>query len=176
MVRITKRVIRIPIPVGLHEDRDSNHYSSDSNQATRKRSEWLLNNRVIRIPPQRILIQIPVRDTLMNWFESLVKQFESLVNKKWSWEPQIRITIQRFESLMKNKWRDWSTNSNHLYSDLNHSWRTRQGDSNLWVTDSNVTPRPRKVDTWQPPRALEWVSVSWNPNKSSQGIWYPSPF
>ena len=23
-----------------------------------------------------------------------------------------------------------------------------------------VTPRPRKVDTWQPSRALEWISVS----------------
>ena len=40
----------------------------------------------------------------------------------------------------------------------------------------HVTPRPEKVDTWQPSRALEWVSVSQNSSKDSQGIWHPSPF
>ena len=161
MIRITKRVIQIPISIGLNEDCDLNHYSSDSNQATRKRFEWLLNNRVIRIPPQRIRIQIPVRDILMYWFKSLFKRFESLVKKKWSWEPRIRITHQAiwisheeqvkrlkhwfespiswFKSLMKNKTRRFESLS-YEFESL-HKWSKRlkvgQSDSNHQVTDSN---------------------------------------
>ena len=37
-----------------------------------------------------------------------------------------------------------------------------------------ITPRPEKVDTWQPPRYLEWVLVSRNSFKGPQDIWYPS--
>ena len=40
----------------------------------------------------------------------------------------------------------------------------------------DVTPRPGEVDTWQSPRALEWILVSQDPSKDSQGTWHPSPF
>ena len=36
--------------------------------------------------------------------------------------------------------------------------------------------RPGEIDTWQPPRALEWVLVFRNPFKDSQGTRHPSPF
>ena len=37
-------------------------------------------------------------------------------------------------------------------------------------------PDPKRVDTWQPPRAFEWVPVSQGPSRDSQGIWYPNLF
>ena len=126
-----------------------------------KNSERLLNNRVIRIPPQRIRIQIPIKDILMNWFESLFKQLESLVKKRWNREPHIRIThpairipyeeqvkrlkhrfespIQWFKSLLKNKTR-WFESLSYGFESF-HKWSKRlkveQSDSNHQVTDSN---------------------------------------
>ena len=45
------------------------------------------------------------------------------------------------------------------------SYTDRRSDTN-----KIVTPRPRKrVDTWQPPRALKWDPVSQAPFKDSQG-------
>ena len=37
------------------------------------------------------------------------------------------------------------------------NWLKKISDT---LTDMDVTPRPEKVDTWQPPHALEWVPVS----------------
>ena len=97
----------------------------------------------------------------MNWFKSLFKWFESLVKKKWSWEPQIRIThptiwipheeqmkrlkhwfespIQWFESLMKNKTRRFEYLS-YGFESL-HKWSKKlkvgQSDSNYKATNSN---------------------------------------
>ena len=46
----------------------------------------------------------------------------------------------------------------------------RQPWANL-VGQSRVSrPDPKRVDTWQPPRALEWDPVSQAPSKNSQGI------
>ena len=44
----------------------------------------------------------------------------------------------------------------------------------LEILMDSVTPRPGEVDTWQSPRALEWVPVSQAPSKDSQGLWYHS--
>ena len=177
MIRITKRVIRIPIPISLHEDRDPNHYSSDLNQATRKRFEWLLNNRVIRIPPQRIQIQISVRE--LWWTDS---NHYSSDSNHWCRKSEVEShrfesPIQQFESFMKNKWKDWSTDSNHLYSDSNHSWRTRQGDSNLWVTVSNLFTNEAKG--WKSDRAIQIINLliritQWHKIQLLQR-WFESP-
>ena len=39
-----------------------------------------------------------------------------------------------------------------------------------------VTPRLKKVITWQPSCALVWVLIFQNLSKDSQCIWHPSPF
>ena len=59
MIRIPMEVIRIPVLVSLHEDQDSNPCSTDSNLDFRKGLKGC-SMRVIRIPIQRIRIQIPV--------------------------------------------------------------------------------------------------------------------
>ena len=48
--------------------------------------------------------------------------------------------------------------------------RSRLGKDGEQVVDEGVTPRPKKLHTWQPPRALKWVLVSQVPSKDSQGI------
>ena len=158
------KVIRIPIPVSLHEDRDSNPCSTDSDLDFRKGlNGWSM--RVIWIHIQRIRIQILKRGTLMDWFESLECDSNPWWRKKWSWESRIRITYitiqipqeeqvkrlkhgfesptQRFEFLNLELWRTRQGGSNLRVMDsnpfINWSWRLKvgQSDSNLRVTDSN---------------------------------------
>ena len=60
--------------------------------------------RVIRIPIQRIWIQIPLRGTLMDWFESLVKK---------------KVKLKAMDS-------------NHTHNDSNPSWRTSE-EIEAWI-------------------------------------------
>ena len=46
----------------------------------------------------------------------------------------------------------------------------------ILIETFSITPRPKKVDTWQLQRAFEWVLVFQNPFKDLQSIWHPNPF
>ena len=106
VIQITMEVIRIPITISLHENQDSNRCSMDSNLDFEKGLNGC-SMKVIRIPIQWIRIQISVRGTLMNWFESLVKK---------------KIKLK-------------ATDSNHTDNDSNPSWRTsKEIEARIWIT------------------------------------------
>ena len=143
------------------ENSDLNHYHSDSNPNSskfawrlwfeslfngfefelQKRSEWLLDERVIRIPIKRIRIQIPVRSTLMDWFESHSSDSNPWWRKKWSWKPWIRITYTTIwiphEEQVKRLKHGFESPTQWFESMNLELWRIRQGDSNLWVMNLN---------------------------------------
>ena len=55
--------------------------------------------------------------------------------------------------------------STGLWQRLENHLENRSPDTN-----KIVTPQPEKVNTWQPPHALEWVPIFQAPSKDSQGI------
>ena len=104
MIRITKRVIRIPILVGFHEDHDLNRYSSDSNQATKK--VWIVAQQLSDLNPSSM-------DSNPN-------------SSKGYFDGLIRITIQVIRLPGEEEEKLRATDSNHPYSNLNPSWRTSE--------------------------------------------------
>ena len=119
------------------DEGDSNPSHSDSNPHSR---EFRLT-KAIRIPHEEIRIQIPISKLRLTDSNPQSRDLNPMWRKKRCWEPPIRIPIKWFESLMKNMKKELKQifeSSNQRFDSLKlELWRTRQGDSNLRVMDSN---------------------------------------
>ena len=109
---------------------------SDSNPHSKK----FRLTKAIRIPHDEIRIQIPVRKLRLTDSNPQSSDSNPMWRKKRCWEPLIRITHSVIRIPHEKHEERLKQGFESLKLEL---WRTRQGDSNLWVTDSN--PYWRKI-------------------------------
>ena len=137
MIRITWKVIWIPILVGLYKDHDSNHYSSNSNQVTRKGMSGC---------------------STIEWFESLLNGFESNSSKGY-FNGLIRITNQVIWIPGEVEVKLRVTDSNHPYSDSNPSWRTSE-EIEAWIRITYIAIRIPHEEKCKMIRIFElWIRI-----------------